>query len=144
MIRYGVLLDAKSAKYKETLIDLANNTNVQIFAANRIFINTNVSVLPIKELHGFNKPVFTLTAEAADILLHIPTNSTKILFIQDIDWNLRAVPYEMLQYVYQHDKLKLVCSKQEIADAVSECWKKPEAIIERLTKENINGFLQIK
>jgi len=94
------------------------------------------------EVYGFFHPIIATSFETANRLLHTPGPTKKFFYVMDLEWlYMGTLVYEQLVNVYANEDIELIARSEEHFKLLTDCWKKPIAIIENFNYKDIRSLI---
>ena len=116
--------------------------HICIFNSHSEKINTmNVPILHINQAKFFDGNMFIFDISSLHLIKNFPLIEHKYFVAQDINWIRSYNNYQEWRYILEQDNLDIIASNQYIYDIYDICWKKPVAIMESISYENISKLL---
>lgn len=107
------------------------------------FKSINTAVFKPIELDSFyDGIVIANSIQSMNIVMHSPTNSKKILYLQDLDWMFEQMLYNDVYSILSDKDIILISrSEEHISPIKNISHRRPDAIIEKFNLEKIWNLL---
>ena len=121
------------------ILELSKLMDITVFyqSYNRPPENPRFAQFQSNQLWGFDGTVITDSVERAKILIECPSPKRKMLYVWNLEWLYNPGYFNKYSFVYQHDDLELVARSTNHKTIITNCWKEPIAVIEKLNKEDL-------
>lgn len=107
--------------------------------ASRPFMNINTAVYNVGEMSSFNNGLLICSnIRHVKKILSCSTNTTKLLYIYDMDWMYGQMLFDDIYDVLSNKKIKIMVRSTDFLDPIS-CitTRKPDAVVEHFDLEKI-------
>jgi len=85
--------------------------------------------------------IITTSTASAYRSLHIPPVKKRFLYVVDLEWMYKSMPYTYYNNIYNNEQVELIARSMEHAEILTTCWKEPAYVIEDFKAEAIRDLI---
>ena len=146
-MQLGVLLDSIGSNQKGIMTTLSLNkletldeywdAIVFYLEFSDVLIKPNFALMNMSELYGFKGVGIATDLRTSEILEKSFGPSKKFFYIWDLEWTMIQQDFKRISNIYLHPEIELIARSNDHAKEITNCWKKPYAIVENFQYERI-------